>query len=296
MLRPGGGPVQRAGVGLVAGVRVPAEPCCRRLAHRGHPAERVVEVLRRLGGSGGLAGNLGRLARRRGRARARSAGAAHPQGCGPTLAGAGTRGRRGLDAAGESRRHCRRRDPRTTRSLAPAGRWRERPRATRSGATGAPSPTTRRRREARTCTRGTAGRSPASARPAATARIPFAPSRRSPPGARARACTAATRSGADSTDRHRRHRREADLPLLPPGCPVPERRDPDQGRPSNSALAHPGATPNRVESLMTTKLRPRAHRTEPMTLSYSHPGVWRWVATCTRPDAPPTTPTRACRA
>ena len=58
--------------------------------------------------------------------------------------------------------------------------------------------------------------------------------------------------------------------------------------PSNSALAHPGATPSRVESLMVTKPpRPRAHRIEPITLSYSHPGVWRWVATCSGPDGPP---------
>jgi hypothetical protein len=43
---------------------------------------------------------------------------------------------------------------------------------------------------------------------------------------------------------------------------------------SNSALAHPGATPSRPESLMLTKPpRPKAHRTEPIKLSYSHPGV-----------------------
>ena len=51
---------------------------------RGHPGERLVEVLRRSQWRRGLAGhNPGpRLARRRGRPRARPAGAAHPEGAG----------------------------------------------------------------------------------------------------------------------------------------------------------------------------------------------------------------------
>ena len=50
---------------------------------------------------------------------------------------------------------------------------------------------------------------------------------------------------------------------------------PATAAPSNTALAHPGAKPSRDESLMATRLRPRAQRTEPTKLSYSHPGVWR---------------------
>ena len=65
----GGGRVQRAEVGLVAGVRVPAEPGDRRFAHRGHPVERLAELLRRLERRRGLAGDPGCLGRRRGRPR-----------------------------------------------------------------------------------------------------------------------------------------------------------------------------------------------------------------------------------